>query len=266
MPYPKQENKPKRIPRPKGTTELSNQYHQGNITLDDIHNHIITHYINTDYRLNGIKLNLEQFTMITNIPIAKVYPYILQSQQLQYNFLDDQDKQRLYGELLNSILNWSLKDRLAVEQHVATLLSSQGNSYKPFISGEVTKALKLMLDSNASMLQVHQRFFGQNAPTITINNTQVQNSLSVSDAHMMIQSNQDIKPLLEDSEARQQLYLKHNLDTVPEINANLQQGIDTSREGLNFNKVIMDSNMVEKEGHIDRRAEELEIDLEQDSI
>ena len=266
MPYPKQENKPKRIARPKGITELCNQYHQGNITIDDIHNHIITHYINTDYRLNGIKLNLEQFTMITNIPIAKVYPYILQSQQLQYNFLDQEDKQRLYGELLNSVLNWSLKDRLAVEQHVATLLSSQGNSYKPFISGEVTKALKLMLDSNASMLQVHQRFFGTNAPTITINNTQVQNSLSVSDAHMMIQSNQDIKPLLEDSEARQQLYLKHNLDTVPEINANLQQGIDTSREGLNFNKVIMDSNMVESEGHIDRRAEELEIDLEQDSI
>lgn len=266
MPHPKQENKPKRIARPKGTTELCNQYNNGNITIDDIHNHIITHYINTDYRLNGIKLNLEQFTMITNIPISKVYPYILQTQQLQYNFLDQEDKQRLYGDLLNGILNWSLKDRLAVEQHVATLLQSQGNSYKPFISGEVTKALKLMLDSNASMLQVHQRFFGQNAPTITINNNNVQNTLSVSDAHMLIQSNQSIKPLLEDSEARQQLYLKHNLDSVPEINANMQTGIDTSREGLNFNQVIMDSNIIEDQGHIDRRAEEYEIDLEQDSI
>lgn len=266
MPHPKQNinNQIKRIPRPKGTTELTKLYNNNEITIDEIHNHHINHYIYTDYRYNGIKLNLEQFSQITGIPIHKVYPIILQSTQSQFEFLESEGKEKLYRELSNTILGLALKDRLAVEQHSTLLLSSQGASYKPFISSEVTKALKLLLESNNQMLQVHQRFFGQSAPTITINNTNQQNTLSVSDAQMLIQSNQQVKPLLEDPQAKEQLYIKHDISALPEINANLQSGIDTSREGLNFNKVIIDENL--KEGHIDRRAEELEIDLEQDQV
>ena len=268
-------NQIKKIPRPKGTTELSNLYNKTNNDNDyqNLKNHIIKHYINTDYKLNGIKLNLEQFCIITNIPSHEVYPFILNEQKLLYNFMDPEDKAKLFRELLNGILMGSLKDRLAVEQHVAVLLESQGTSYKPFISGEVSKAMKLLLDSNNQMLNVHQRFFGQGAPNIQINNIgNVQNSLSVSEAHMLIQSNQEIKPLLEDNEAREQLYLKHNLGGMPEVNANMQQGIDTSREGTNFNKVIMDANegeivtLAEEKSHIDRRAKELAIDLDEDEV
>lgn len=257
-------NKQKRIPRPIGTTELSKLYNDKQITKEELNKHIISHYINTDYRLNNIKLNLEQFSLITGITTEEVLPYIMNKQKLQYNFLDDDDKQRLYGELSSMILMGSLKDRLALEQHTTLLLESQGASYKPFISSEVTKALKLLIDSNNSMLQVHQRFFGQSAPTITINNNNVQNTLSVSEAQMLIQSNKDVRPLLEDPEAKEQLYLQHNLSSMPEINANKQQGIDTSREGLNFNKVLQDNNQVL--GHIDRRADEYQIDLEADEV
>lgn len=257
----------KRIPRPKGTTELSitNNKVQTEESLNDLKNHIIKSYVYTDYRYNGNKLNLEQFSMITGIPINDIYPYIMDYQKLGYNFLDNKDKEKLYGELTSSILGVTLKDRLAVEQHVACMLESQGASYKPFISSEVTKALKLLLESNNTMLNVHHRLFGQQAPTTVINNNQIQ-SLSVSEAQMMIQSNSEVRPLLEDKKAQEQLYLSHELADMPEVNANKQLGMDTSMEGLNFSRVVMDQNSGEANGHIDRRANELDVDLESDAV
>ena len=78
------------------------------------------------------------------------------------------------------------------------------------------------------------------------------------------------KPLLEDSEARQQLFLEHNISDLPEINANMQHNIDTSREGLSFNVPLVDDALVLSEdedlGHINRRAEEYDIDLDQDEV
>lgn len=270
MPQPKQTSM-KRIPRPKGTTELSitnNKVHTEE-SLITLRNHIIKSYVYTDYRYNGIKLNLEQFSMITGIPTNLVYPFIMDYQKLGYNFLDNEDKQKLYGELTSSILGVSLKDRLAIEQHAACMLESQGNSYKPFISGEVTKALKLLLESNNNMLNVHHRLFGQSAPTTIINNNQIQ-TLSVSEAQMLIQSNQDVKPLLEDKKAQEHLYISHDLSDMPEVNANKQLGMDTSMEGLNFSRVVMDVNSGSgqgtNEGHIDRRADEYEVDLDQDGV
>lgn len=265
-----------RRPRPKGTTELSitNNKVNNEESLITLRNHIIKSYVYTDYRYNGIKLNLEQFSKVTGIPSNMVYPFIMDHNKLQYDLMDKEAKEKLYGEMTGNILMGSLKDRLAVEQHAASMLESQGNSYKPFISGEVTKALKLLIESNNNLLNVHHRLFGQNAPTITINNNNQQaQSLSVLDAQMLIQSNQDVKPLLEDKPAQEGLYLNHNLSDMPEVNANQQLGMDTSMEGLNFAKVIMDANegqtislKDEDQGHIDRRANEYDVDLEQDGI
>lgn len=266
-------NKTKRIPRPKGTTELSIYYNKdkSETNLDNLHNHIINHYINTDYRYNGIKINLEQFSVLLNIPTDKVYPMIYNKQQTLFTMLSDEDKFSVFGVLGNLIVEGSLKAHVAVQQHVATLLESQGNSYKPFISGEVTKALKLFLDSNNSISQIQQQMFGSKTPMIQINNNnQQQNTLSVSEAHMLINHDKTNKPLLEDSEARQQLFLEHNISDLPEINANLQHNIDTSREGLSFNVPLVDDALVlsddEDLGHINRRAEEYDIDLDQDEV
>lgn len=259
----------KRIPRPKGLTELSIIYNktQTEEALNNLQTHIIKHYVYTDFRLNHEKLNLEEFSQITGIHASQVYPYIMDYNKLQYNFLDETDKQKLYGDLTNGILMGSLKDRMAIEKHVNVMLQSQGAGYKAFISSEVTRALKLLIDSNANMLQIHQRLFGQNAPTVTITNQNQQNSLTVLEAQEMIQSNETVKPLLEDPEAREQLYLDYNLSDMPEVNANKQQGIDTSNEGLGFNALVLDSNTDDAPiTHIDRRAEELDLDLDQDNI
>ena len=270
---PKNKQNNQRIPRPKGSTELSILYNKDKSTtnLNELQNHIINHYVNTNYTYNGIKLNIEQFSMITNIPIDMVYPIIYNKEQTLFTMLSDEERFNVSGVFKNMLFNGSLNAHIAVQQHVAAMLQSQGDSYKPFISSEVTKALKLYLDSNDSIARVHQQMFGTQGPMFQINNiNNQQNTLSVSEAHMLLNNDKTNLPLLEDNEARQQLYLQHNISDLPEINANMQQNIDTSREGISFNVPLVDDALVTSEdedlGHINRRADEYEIDLDQDEV
>ena len=55
---------------------------------------------------------------------------------------------------------------------------------------------------------------------------------------------------------------------MPEVLANKQSGYDSSKEGLGFENIdkIQLEPIGGTEGHIDRRAQELEIDFHDDNI
>jgi hypothetical protein len=126
------------------------------------------------------------------------------------------------------------------------------------------------------MLQIASRLFGPNASGITINNNNAQQNnasyFGPTEALALIHKELGNRPLIEDTNAMNNLYLEYHLDEMPEVNANAQQGIDHSKEGLNFNKMteLRVENLVSKneikKGHIDRRAHEIEIDLDNDQI
>jgi hypothetical protein len=117
---------------------------------------------------------------------------------------------------------------------------------------------------------------GNEGPNILINNnlnTQTNNYLTPESALEIIAQKDTKAPLLLDGNAQDALYEEYDIGATPEVEANKQQGIDLTKEGVAFNKLakisdslINDDEEDPKEKHRNRRARQLNIDLNQDQI
>jgi len=144
------------------------------------------------------------------------------------------------------------------------MISSQGDVYKPFVSSEVTKALKLVMDSNAQTANLLQGLMKNGAPNVAIlmpneapKSHMAQGALSVDQVVMQLKA-LGVPTLGQDLGAQGHIYEVHGIADTPEVGARLQTGIDTSKEALTLNRITKLQNI---EGtHINRRAEELGID------
>ena len=269
-----------RTPRPMGTTELARHLQSStqntehyNEQRNNLYEHVIRHYINTNFMYCNKSINIETFSHYIQVEPTLIHNMIIHIGQLQYKLHKDKDKEDLFGGLIFYALNGALSDRSSALQHASILLNAQGQTYKPFISAEVTRALKLNQEANAQVLNVLSKFVGTQGPIININNKQNNvnhnaPTLTVEDALILI-NKQGSVPLLEDTNAKEDLFLEYGLSDMPEVNATKQTGYDTSKEGLNF-KVIADANLEEgpndSEHHNIRREKEYNIDLEADEV
>lgn len=280
--------KQQRIPRPKGTTEIS-QYLNHSHPLEEsepnnkeLINHIINHYINTGYTYCHTPMDIVTFSNYTGIEEKDIHEVIIGNAKDMGNKMDKEHMEGIMAGLLFSVLGGALNDRQTALYHQQILLNSQGATYKPFISGEVTKALKLSQDSNAQLAQLVKMIMPNKGPNI-LNQFNTQNiyssgdsgdmvngdnGLSVQDALLLIQQSDSYMPLLSDESQKDRLALEHLSEPVPEVRAIYQQGINTDKEGLNFGKIaeLSEGLLIDDDSHIDRRAKELEIDLESDEI
>ncbi len=261
-----------RIPRPIGTSQINK---------DNIKEHITKHYINTNYMYCHKPMNIETFSQYTNIDIEYINNMIITLGQTQFNNMIEGDQQGFLRAILSGSLKNALSDRSTALQHQNILLAEQQGRYIPFVSAEVTKAIKLTMDSNTNVLNILSKITGPNAG-ITINNnlSQEQNQaqgLNVVQALELIKSQANSShsiPLLEDPSQKEALYIEYGIHDMPEVNATMQTGYDTSREGLTIGKITdlvleADAEALAQEpsqGHIDRRADALSIDLDSDHI
>ena len=269
--------KVKRIPRPMGTTELnstlSKQENKDN-QLKVLTQHIVNHYINTNFNYCQQQMPIDKFAIYTNIDITLINTTLINRNQIQYNLLSEEGKKDINGAVMNMLLEMSLIDRSNALQHASILINAQGQNYVPFLSSEVTRALANAQSTTANAINFARTFFGSNAQGITINNNnnnaQNNNYLTVEKALEIANSTGNSKSLITDQEGKDALYLEHNLVDTPELNARLQTGFDSSKEGLNFGKVaeallLEDDEALEgPKSHINRRADEYDIDLDND--
>lgn len=260
-----------RIPRPIGSSQIDK---------DLIQEHITKAYINTNYMYCNKPMNLETFSQYTNIDIGYINNMIITMGQIQFDNLIKDDQQSFLRALLSGSLKNALSDRSTALQHQNILLAAQGPHYVPFVSAEVTKAIKLTMDSNTNILNIVSKITGPGSG-ITINNNvhqeQTHNTLNVVQALELIKSQANSPhsiPLLEDPNHKESLYMEYGIQDMPEVNATMQTGYDTSREGLTIGKItdlVLDSefesgDLEHSEGHINRRAESLSVDLDSDNI
>ena len=267
------EQQPIRIPRPIGTTHLGIQSHtlKTEESLNNLKNHLYSHFTNTNYQYLGIPLTITQYTNLLSLNTNELNNYIYNIHNLSYKLLGEQGQKEIHGVLLNMTMSGVLNDRSAAEQQLHILQQSQGGSYAPFISSEVTKALAQVQGNTAQMINLLKVFGGNQGLAININNVngdQVQqtNYLTIEDAQQMIEAKAEYVALGKDDKALTQLYDQYALDDMPEVDATKQTGFDTSKEGLNFGEVIEAQFIEEDEaiGHENRRAIEFEVDLADD--
>lgn len=269
-----------KIPRPKGTTELAHIYNKDNTdhNLIQLQRHIIQSYINTGFKYCNQPMNLEQFSRYTNIPISLIMEEINTRGKDTFLQADPEEQGDLLRALLGITLGASLSDRIAAQQQLSILSAAQGNTYKPFISSEVNKALKLNQEATQGILAIAKSLGGSQGLSVTVNNhvgdkiqNQQNNYLTSEQALELLSQQADNTSLLENPEAKKALHAQYGLGAMPVVKANQQQGIDTSKEGLSFDKLAELSDdkvdhLDEPKGHINRRAQEEEIDLDHDEI
>lgn len=269
----------KRTPRPLGTTEIGRTLNKDQDNVDiqtQLQLHIIRHYIQNNFTYCHTPMSIEQLSHYTGIPNHLITEAIIQTGQATFNLLDREDQANSFRAILGLTINSALADSQRALEQYAILKASQGNSYKAFISGEVNKALKLTQESTAQMLNIYKAMAGNSALNVVINNNQQQNIqtnnyLTADSALEIINSKDESLPLLENPELKDALYHEHGLDDTPEVRAINQTGLDTSKEALNLRTLAQVSEALvnDLEGpksHIDRRAIEIDWDLEDDDL
>lgn len=259
-----------RIPRPLGLTELSFKYNTmyDNEAYNNLIQGLINHYTRNNFHYNGIRMTLEELSINTMVKYEELLKAFNNFEQSLGTIIDPKATDDLYRVIISKAIFGSLEDRSLIAQQLNMLLSSQGGSYKPFITGEVNKALKLMLDSTAnfqSLLRMVPGSIGPFIPNAPEANKE-DKGLTVDEVIGLLKS-ENVEGLLQSDKEKEKVYLEHHIEDAPEVCALKQVGIDTSKEGVGLKDITKLPKEKNKEKtHIDRRAQQLGIDLDDDEI
>jgi hypothetical protein len=260
-----------RVPRPLGTTEkgFHHSKHQSQESLQELQAHIIQHYINNNFLYCNRHYSIHELSIILKIPTKTIMAYTIKEGQ---SIRDNMDKVTS-GESLRALLfmgiQSTLEDRSRALQQYSILSAAQGEGYKAFVSGEVNKALKLVMESGQNVLNI-AKSLGGNGPTtnILINNgdkaqegtKEGDGFITVDQVVMKLKDGGHVPLSLNEAE-REKIYDAHDIENMPEVSALKQEGVDTSKEGLTMNR-ITDLPV----DHQDRRAHEEGHNLDDDDI
>jgi hypothetical protein len=270
------ENKMVRFPRPMGTTAMALEYQKNpnDELLIKIHNYIINQWLMGNGVLCGITYDINTFSYRMGIDIN--YIRVFMRDRLLSSRIWDKDKaEDLLQALMGEQLAWALEDRMEIAHQVNILRESQGSKYVPFISAELGKALKLKLESSTSLQSIVRNLTGGSTTNIFAqfnqqNNVTQQNAITVEEARQIVLESQRV---LDKPEEAKLLEDRYDIKSLPEVVATKQEGVDTSKEGLNLNKAelmqITDDykgamSSFSKEHHELRREIEMRIDPDEE--
>lgn len=231
----------KRFPRPLGTTSLAIEY---SLTPSDenrfrLYNHVIHQWLLSNGKFGGKYMDVNTLSKITGIPTDYIQCFM--RDQVMNSKIWDKDKQEeLINGLLGQTLAWALEDRLAIKSQVDLLRQSQNGHYTPFVSAELNKAMKMMLDSSTGLQSVIRTFMGGGTTNIfnmfnqqnNVDNHQ-ENGISLDEAKQLIIESNVV--LNDKSKEARFLETKYDLMALPEVVATKQEGIDNEDYGGSFN-------------------------------
>ena len=96
---------PNRIPRPTGTTELSNIYNKTN-NIEDLHqlqSHVINHYINTNFQYCNRPMNIETFSTYIKVDVSQIHNTMHNTSKVLYNQLTNEGQENISGAIMTML-------------------------------------------------------------------------------------------------------------------------------------------------------------------
>ena len=272
--------KTNRIPRPYGSTTLAAQYH---ISKDpEVKQQFIDLMVNQwligNMVLCGKRYDIGTFASSLGITIDDIRVK-MRDQVMNSRIWDKEAQEQIITGLMGTMMSWTIEDRMRVNNQIELLMASQQGRYTPFISAEVNKALKMGIDSTASMQTMVQKFIGGSGTTNIFNmfqqnNNQEVNNQFVTQAEVLDILTQEDK-LLDKSQEAKLLETKYDLGSLPEVVAVNQNGGLRAKESLgetidytemnnaleNLNEAVKHS---EQDHHEMRREIEMRVDQDAD--
>lgn len=188
-----------RMPRPTGVTILAQQMNKAKskklrkTRKEKLISHIVNIYTMSGFRLNDRTLSIPQLAHLLNTKVETIQSCMLGTSHTLEAFKDPQRLQDTAAALANMSTLWAIQDRGTIQHQLEILLKSQGDKYSPFISGEISRVLSTLLQSNKQVAEIFRTFYASGS-TITINNNLTQNnqsqSLTVEEAYKIVQTSQ----------------------------------------------------------------------------
>lgn len=228
-----------RIPRPLGLTLMMKEYRNTNNKelLTNAKNMIINQWSTNNFSYNGKQYSIEDIAKLLDMPTQQVIKKVTQPIK---HWLTNDTMENRYEALLSLLTKMGLATRAQIQGHVEVLQTSQTvdkhtNTYKytPWVSAEVTNALKLILKSDENLWRLFEGF----KPTkpsvaIQVNNQGADakqspqgNYLGINEAVKLLNAT-GTPGLLDNPEAQTKLLAEYTDNTeLPEIIATKQQGI-----------------------------------------
>lgn len=222
-----------------GVTAMALEYQKNpnDTLLVNIHNYLINQWLMGNGVLCGITYDINTFSYRMGIDINYIRIF-MRDRLLSSRIWDKEKSEDLLQALMGEQLAWVLEDRMEIAHQVNVLRESQGGKYMPFISAELGKALKLKLESSTSLQSIVRNITGGSITNIFAqfnqnNVNQPQNTISIDEARQIVLESQKI---LDKTEEAKLLEERYDIASLPEVVATKQEGVDTSKEGLNLNK------------------------------
>lgn len=188
-----------RMPRPTGVTILAQQMNKAKskklrkTRKEKLISHIVNIYTMSGFRLNDRTLSIPQLAHLLNTKVETIQSCMLGTSHTLEAFKDPQRLQDTAAALANMSTLWAIQDRGTIQHQLEILLKSQGDRYSPFISGEISRILSTLLQSNKQVAEIFRTFYASGS-TININNNLTQNnqsqSLTVEEAYKIVQTSQ----------------------------------------------------------------------------
>ena len=149
------------VPRPQGSTFLSLRYQQSNTKEDKeaIFKHIVSIYTLQGFMWNNRPVSINQLSQILRLPTQTILGYISELGNNMGSLATPENIENTLKSIITLSTTWAIQDRGIVTHQLNQLLASQDGKYKPFISAEVNKVLKIMLDSNKNLQDAYKTFF-----------------------------------------------------------------------------------------------------------
>lgn len=161
-----------RQPRPMGSTFLSIEANKFNTeeSKEKLLKHIILHYTTSGFMFNGVSCSIPELALLIHTPQNKILELINKTAENLNNLSDLNQIEETVKTIITLGSTWAMQDRGQIQQQLTTMLKAQNGKYKPFISGEVNRSLKLLLDSNKNILDMYKTFFTSTNTTTNIVN------------------------------------------------------------------------------------------------
>lgn len=188
-----------RMPRPTGVTILAQQMNKAKSKKlrkqrkEKLISHIVNIYTMSGFRINDRTLSIPQLATLLKTKVETIQSAMLGTSHTLEAFKDPQKLSDTAAALANMSTLWAIQDRGTVQHQLEILMKSQGEKYMPFISGEISRLLSTLLQSNKQVAEIFRTFY-QSGSTININN-QIQNNnqsqtLTVEEAYKIVQTSQ----------------------------------------------------------------------------
>lgn len=188
-----------RMPRPTGVTILAQQMNKAKSKKlrkqrkEKLISHIVNIYTMSGFRINDRTLSIPQLATLLKTKVETIQSAMLGTSHTLEAFKDPKKLSDTAAALANMSTLWAIQDRGTVQHQLEILVKSQGEKYMPFISGEISRLLSTLLQSNKQVAEIFRTFY-QSGSTININN-QIQNNnqsqtLTVEEAYKIVQTSQ----------------------------------------------------------------------------